>query len=150
MIMKKITVLVMAIFVSTIVLAGPGTIIKSGKCTIQEADAFDESKLCVLDLKNAEVQIVFSIRGGEFFDNFVIMTNPKITNLSDAPKHVAYNLAFFDAKGKLVACTSSNGDLKVGDKNMQTGSSMPGILRSDLGKIVSYQAAIYVTEGKKE
>jgi hypothetical protein len=148
--MKKMTILILVLAVSTIVLAGPGAIVKSGKCTIQEADAFDENKLCILELKNSEVQLVFSIRGGEFFGNFVIMPSPKITNLSDAPKHVAYNLAFFDANGKLVACTSSNADLKVGTKDLQTGGSMPGILRSSLGKIVSYQAVIYVTEGKKE
>ena len=148
--MKKMTILILAFVVSTMALAGSGTIVKSGKCTIQEADAFDEGKLCILELKNSEVQIVFSIRGSEFFSNFVIMSNPKITNLSDVPKHVAYNLAFFDTNGKLVACTSSNADLKVGTKDLQTGSSMPGILRSSLGKIVSYQAAVYVTEGKKE
>jgi hypothetical protein len=148
--MKKMTILILTFMVSTMVLAGPGTIVKSGKCTIQEADAFDEGKLCIIDLKNSDIQLVFSVRASEFFGNFVIMASPKITNLSDVPKHIAYNLGFFDINGKLIACTSSNADLKVGDKNMQTGSSMPGILRSSLGKIVSYQAAIYITEGKKE
>jgi len=126
------------------------TIIKTDKCTLQEADAFEETKLCVIETRNEEVQVVFSVRGSEFFDHFVIMTAPKLTNLSDKVKYIAYNLAFFDKRGDMVACTSSNADLKKGAKDMQSGASMPAIPPSMLDKITSYKATIYVLEGKKE
>ncbi len=148
--MRKCTIFVLTFLACTLSLFAQSTIIKSGECTIQEADAFDESKLWITELKNEEVKIVVNVRGGEFFDNFVIMTSPKVTNLSDQKKYISFNLAFFNQKGILVACTSISNGLEKGTENMQIGASMPAVSPSLISDITSYQATVYVFEGKKE
>ena len=148
--MKKSIPLVLVLLLGSMTLSAQSTIIKSGKCTIQEADAFDDTKLCILEASNKDIQVVYSIRGSEFFGKFVVITSPKITNLSGKPKHVDYSLAFFDKRGNLVASTSGITDLKKDTKDMQTGAAMPGVPKSILGKITSYQTAIYISAGKDE
>jgi len=126
-----------------------GKITKSGECVLQEAGAFDKSKIFTLEMKNAEVQLQFNLRGSDFFGRFIIQTTPKISNLSGKPKHIAYNIAFFDKNGQLVASTSSSTNLAANEKDKYAGSNMPEIPRQALQTIASYQAVVYVMDGKK-
>jgi len=144
--MKSIIVIIIILIVSVSVFASSSTISKSGRCSLQEAGPFDHNKMFVLDLKNSDVRVVFSLRGDEFFGRFVIPTTPKITNLSGQPKHIAYNLSFFDRSGNLIACTSSSADLESDEKDLQAGSNMQEIPCTSLEKISSYQAVIYVSD----
>jgi hypothetical protein len=148
--MKKCIIFILTFYVCTLSLSAQSIIIKSGKCSIQEADAFDESKLWITELKNEEVKVVVNVRGSEFFENFVIMTSPRVTNFSDQKKQISFNLAFYNQKGDLVACTSVSSNLDKGAENMQIGASMPTVSRSLISEITSYQATLYIFEGKKE
>lgn len=130
------------------VIAAPSTMTKSGQCTLLEAGAFDKKKVFVVELKNTDIQIRFNLRGDKFFGKFVIQTTPKISNLTAQSKHLAYNIAFFNKNAELIGCTSSSTDLDPNEKNKQSGSSMPEIPRSDLKTIASYQAIVYVSDGK--
>ncbi|NOY82668.1 MAG: hypothetical protein GXP31_16850 [Kiritimatiellaeota bacterium] len=147
--MKNYLPAVAGLVIGSSLLAAPGRIVKSGKCTLREGGPFDRKRAFTLVLKSRDIQVVFSLRGQNFFGRFVIGTTPKISNLSGKPKHVAYNIAFFDQNGDLVACTSSSADLGGDQKDLQTGSNLPEIPRGSLQKICSYQAVVYVTEGKK-
>ncbi len=146
---RYILIATMVILVGFSATASPSKVTRSDKCVLQEAGAFDKNKIFTFELKNSGVRVQFNLRGNEFFGRFIIQTTPKISNLSKKPKHVAYNIAFFDKDGQLVACTSSSTDLKPNEKNKFAGSNMPEIPRQDLKDIASYQVVIYVTEGKK-
>jgi len=146
---RYVLIATMVILSGVSAIASPSRIAKSDKCVLQEAGPFDKNKILTLELNNADVQIQFNLRGDKFFGKFIIQTTPKISNLSEKPKHVAYNIAFFDKNGQLVASTSSSTDLKPNQKNKYAGSNMPEIPRQALKDIVSYQVVIYVTEGKK-
>ena len=140
---SALIVIIMMIGVSTFA----ETISKSGKCTLQEAGAFDKNKIVVVDLKNDEIQIQFNLRGSNFFGKFVIQTTPNISNLTKESKHIAYNIAFFDKNEKLIACTSSSTNIDPNEKNLQTGSNMPEIPRKTLDAITSYQVVVYISKG---
>ena len=129
--------------------ASPTILAQSGPCTLQQAGPFDEDKTFAVEVKNADVQVTFALRGDEFFGAFAIQTTPRISNLSSRPQHLAYNIAFFDKSGSLIACTSSTTDLDPGAKDVQVGSNIPEIPRAALEKIASYQLVVYVSQGKK-
>ena len=144
--MKYCLVIIFALILCTTAFASSDVITKSGKCTLQQASPFDDSKLFTLSLENSDITLVFKLRGDEFFGRFVIQTTPKISNLSGTPKHVAYNISFFDGSGNLIACSSSNTDIDSNEKDLYAGSSMPEIPQSMLAKISSYQAVVYVSD----
>ncbi len=144
--MKSSLVFVIVFLISATAFASSDIITKSGQCILQQAGPFDESKLFPLTLENPDISLVFKLRGDEFFGRFIIQTTPKISNLSGTPKHIAYNISFFDHSGSLIACTSSNTDIDSNEKDLFAGSSMPEIPRSMLEKISSYQAVVYVSD----
>jgi len=146
---RHVLIATMVILVGFSAVASPSKVAKSDKCVLQEAGAFDKNKIFTLELKDADVQVLFNLRGNEFFGKFVIQTTPKISNLSGKPKHIAYNIAFFDKNGRLVACTSSSTDLEPNERNKYAGSNMPEIPRQALKSIASYQAVVCVTDRKK-
>lgn len=146
--MKKTLVVILTFLVGTITLSAQNIITKSGKCALQEAEVFDDSKLWVKELKNEEVKIILKVRGSEFFDRFVIMTSPSVTNLSDQKKYISFNLVFYDKNGNMIACTSANNELKEGTENMQIGASMSTVTPALLSRITSYQVTVYIFNDK--
>ncbi len=131
--------------------AVPSKLAKSSPCTLKEVEGFDKDKSFKIELKNDDIRAVFRCEGGDYFGKLGIHVTPEITNLTGKPMHVAYNIAFFDKKGRLIACTSANLDVKPDAKDDYSFGWIPSVIpKEELGRIVSYQAVLYMREGEKE
>jgi hypothetical protein len=127
----------------------PSVLRKSGDCKLQiGADSFDDSKAVKVELANVDVEVTANFRGGEFFDEFHVFANPTIKNKSGKKLNIAYQAAFFDKSGELIACVAQSGDLDAGESGMQFGSAMSKLPQVEFSKITSYKVVIYVDAAK--
>ena len=127
----------------------PSILRKSGECKLQiGADSFDDSKAVKVELRNADVEVTANFRGGDFFDEFHVFANPTLKNKSGKKLNIAYQVAFFDKSGELIACVAQSGDLDAGESGMQFGSAMSKLPQAEFAKIASYKVVVYVEAAK--
>lgn len=134
---------------ATATIGAPSVLRKSGECKLQVGgDMFDDSKNVKVELSNADVEITCAFRGGDFFDEFTVFANPSIKNKSGKKLSVAYQVAFFDKAGELIACAAQSGEVDVGSSDMQFGSAMSKLPQAEFAKIASYKVVVYVEPAK--
>jgi len=144
--MKKAIFIITVFILFFSALYGVTKIRKSGYCTINKCGPFDRGKISTVEIKNSLVSLKFELRADDSFGYLHLSTTPSMKNLSVTELHVAYNIAFFDSMGKLIACTSSSSDLASNADNFFAGSNMPEIPEEDLSKISKYQIVVYVSK----
>jgi hypothetical protein len=122
---------------------------KKGQAKLKEAGPFDDDKVQLVELKADGVTLKAKLRTGEFFDKQTIYANADVTNTNDTAKHFEFYIAFFDAEGNMLGCTSqgSFGDegLEADDKT-QLGSCLIHLDPADIKKVATYQAVLYVSD----
>lgn len=121
---------------------------KAGECKLQEAGAFDESKLVKVTLgKSLKAECSFRI--GEFFDKKTVFAGTTIKNPTAKPMFFQYYVAFFDKDKNLIGCASqgSFGDdgLEAGGET-QLGSCLIELPADAVKLITSYQVVLYESD----
>lgn len=146
----KLKLLTLAIALVTATAFGaPSVLRKSGDCKLQVgSDSFDDSKSVKVELANADVEVTSNFRGGDFFDEFHVFANPTIKNKSGKKLSVAYQVAFLDKSGELIACVAQSGEVDAGEGGMQFGSAMTKLPQAEFSKITSYKVVVYVEAAK--
>lgn len=129
--------------------AAPSILRKNGDGKLQVTDnSFDDSKVVKVGLNNADVEISCAFRGGDFFGDFTLFSNPTIKNKSGKKLDIAYQAAFFDKSGELIACTTQSGEVEADGGDMQFGSCMSKLPQAEFAKITSYRVTVYVSVAK--
>ena len=128
-------------------IAAPQSDRKSGDAKLQEAGPFDDKKHQVVELEADGVTLKAKLYIDDFFKKKIINANADVNNTNDTPKFFQYYIAFFDADGKLIGCTSQssfgNEGLAGGEKT-QLGSCLIHLDPGDIKKVKTYQAVFYV------
>jgi hypothetical protein len=81
----------------------------------------------------------------EYFEKSIIWANAEITNLTDAPVHYAYYVAFLDDEGELVGCasqTSMMNGLGAGESTTLANCLIP-LPEEAFGRVSRYRVVIY-------
>ena len=143
-----VAVILGAFVAASVVLAAVSADRKAGKCRLQQAGPFDESK--VVKIKFGKVlKGETSWRVGEFFDKTTVFAGVTIKNPTDKPVHFRYYVAFFDKEGKLIGCAGqgSFGDdgLAAGEES-QLGSCLVELPKGAIKLITSYQLVFYESD----
>ena len=148
--MKKSAIIIIAMVFGAAAFAAPGKITKSGKCKLYEAGISESEKIFRLDLKNEKIQAVCEFRGKASLGKFRLIGVPKMTNLTDKPLYVSYNVAFFDEDDNLVCCICQNSTLKPKTRSLQLASSLNNIPKDEFDKITSYKLVIHISDVPEE
>ncbi len=146
--MRELTLIGVFTLAALVASAAPGVLRKSGECKLQVGDMFDDEKVTAVTLSNADVEVLCKFHGGDFFGDFTLFANPTIANKSVKKLNVAYEVAFFDKAGELVACSAQSGDVDAGAKGHQFGSCLSKLPQEEFAKITSYKVVIYVSDAK--
>jgi hypothetical protein len=133
--MKKYVFIIISLSLCLNVIAAPLT--KTGKCKLSG------EKTVKVTLKNAKVQVLAEFKGGDFFGSSTLFAVPKVTNLAGKKMKLSYNVAFFDKKNKLLACTAQSGDIPADANGYQLGSALISLPADVIKQIASYQLVIY-------
>ena len=133
--MKKSIFITMVLTLCINIFAAP--LAKSGKCKLSEKKAVE------VTLKDSKVQVLAEFKEGDFFGSSTLFAVPKVTNLAGKKMKLSYNVAFFDKKNKLLACTSQSFDIPADANGFQMGSALISIPKDILDQIDSYQLVIY-------
>jgi hypothetical protein len=122
---------------------------KSGKVELKESDFPPKGAPNVEMGQTVKLTANFYI--SEFFGSKIINAVPRVKNTGDKPMHVLFNVAFFDADGKLLGCVSqgsfSDEGLAAGEET-QLGSCLIKLPEAELKKVKSFQASFYESEQK--
>ena len=147
--MKTKLLMFALVLASATAFGAPSVLRKNGDCKLQvAADSFDDSKSVKVDLSNADVEVSAGLRGGDVFGEFHVFANPTIKNKSGKKLTVAYQVAFFDTSGELIACAAQSGEVDAGSNDMQFGSAMSKLPQAEFAKIASYKVVVYVDVAK--
>lgn len=122
---------------------------KAGVANLQEAGAFDDDKIQLLELKADGVTVTAKLRFDDFFDKMIINANANVHNTNDKAKFYYYYIAFFDADGNLLGCTGmgSFGDKGFGaGEKTQLGSCLIPLDKADRKKVKTFKATLYVSD----
>ncbi len=84
----------------------------------------------------------------EYFEKSIIWANAEIRNLTEAPVHYAYYVAFLDAEGNLVGCasqTSMMNGLGAGESTRLANCLIP-LPEEAFGRVSRYRVVIYESD----
>lgn len=127
--------------------AAPQTDRKKGDTKLQEAGAFEDDKLQIIELTADGITLKAKLRIDDFFDKKIINANADVHNTGDKAKFFHYYIAFFDAEGGLLGCASQGSfgedGFAPGEKT-QLGSCLIYLDPEDIKKVKTYQAVLYV------
>jgi hypothetical protein len=148
--MRKLIPILTLVLATTTAIGVPSVLRKSGDCKLEVGGMFEDKKVFTVELANADLQLTCKFRGGEFFGEFTVFANPSISNKAGRKLMVAYNVAFFDKAGELIACAEQSGDVDADAKNHQFGSCMSRLSQEEFAKITTYKLVVYVSEPVKK
>lgn len=147
---RLIATCLVLLFCASVCLAGTGR--SEGKCSLQEAGAFDDGKHVIATFGDKlKGRAKFYI--DDFFGKPTIMAGATIKNPTGKPMRFYYYVAFYDKDGKLLGCTGqgSFGDegLKPG-KDMTLGSCLIHLPMEVAKSAARYSIVLYEMDAKKK
>ncbi len=121
---------------------------KAGPCKLQQAGAFDESKLFKVSMGKA-LRLTTRWRLDTFFEKQIINANVTVKNPTKQPLFCQFYVAFFDKQGELIGAT---GQGSFGDEGIapgqeeQFGSCLIEIPPDLAGEVASFRAVLYESD----